>query len=64
MRSRFVVVAQAWILGTLAACSSYEPRTSVPIETRTPGGVATPPATTPKPATPLPPLPPLAGEPE
>ena len=64
MRSRFAVVAQAWILGTLAACSSYGPRTSAPIETRLPGGVAAPPAPPAAAPTPLPPLPRLAGEPE
>ena len=66
MRSRFAVVAQGLILGTLAACASYGPRTTVPVESRTPGGAAPAPApATPAPqARPLPPLTPLAGEPD
>ncbi len=58
MRSRFAVVAQAWILGTLAACSTYGPHPAAPVESRRPGAAGAPPAT------PLPPLPALAGEPE
>ena len=61
MRSRFAVVAQVSILGTLAACASYGPHAPAPIESRTVGGGALP---APAPALPLPPLPPLAGEPE
>ena len=68
MRSRFAVVAQASILGTLAACASYAPyHAPAPIESRSPGASAAPPtasASAPVVAKPLPPLPPLAGEPE
>ena len=60
MRSRFAVVAQGLILGTLAACSSYVPHSAAPVETRSPGGTAA----SPPPAAPLPPLKPLAGEPD
>ena len=56
MRSRLAVVAFAWILGTLAGCST--PRLPVPasVETRDLG--------TPAPVAPLPPLPRQPGEPE
>src|ERR1700712_1789459 len=64
MRSRFAVVAQASILGTLAACASYAPRVNAPVESRAPGGVTTAPLPTAPAARPLPPLPLLAGEPE
>ncbi len=66
MRSRFAVVAQASILGTLAACASYAPyHAPAPIESRSPGAsAASPPASAPTPAKPLPPLVPLVGEPE
>ena len=68
MRSRFAVVAQASILGTLAACASYAPyHAPAPIESRSPGASAALPtasASAPVVAKPLPPLPPLAGEPE
>ena len=68
MRSRFAVVAQASILGTLAGCASYAPyHAPAPIESRTTGSTAASaplPASAPAPAKPLPPLPPLAGEPE
>jgi membrane-bound lytic murein transglycosylase A len=63
MRSRFAVVAQGLILGTLAACSTYGPRTEAPVESRTPAGAEPAPAAPAAPAL-LPPLPPLAGEPE
>ncbi len=55
MRSRFAVVASAWILGTLAACSSLSTFRTAPIESRTVGA---------SPAAPLAPLPKLQGEPE
>ena len=58
MRSRFAVVAQGLILGTLAACASHVPHSGAPVETRTPGAAAE------SPAQPLPPLRPLAGEPD
>ena len=66
MRSRFAVVAQVAILGTLAACASYAPyHAPAPIESRSPGATVTPtPASAAAPAKPLPPLVPLAGEPE
>jgi membrane-bound lytic murein transglycosylase A len=56
MRSRLAVVAFAWILGTLAGCSTLRPQAPAAVETRTVG--------TPVPATPLPPLPTLPGEPD